>query len=85
TSPVQTNDNTTEQQQQLSLYSEDFKILPLPPLSPLFNVLASSNSSSMSSTTKDIDHLNTVFIAILTCNIDEDAIRQALSSADQIK
>jgi RNA recognition motif-containing protein len=37
------------------------------------------------STSKDIDHLNTVFIANLAYDLDEDAIRQALSSAGPIK
>ncbi len=36
-------------------------------------------------TTKDIDHLNTVFVANLAYEVDEDAIRQALSSAGPIK
>jgi RNA recognition motif-containing protein len=39
----------------------------------------------MLSTTKDIDHLNTVFIANLAYDVDENAVRQALSSAGPIK
>jgi RNA recognition motif-containing protein len=37
------------------------------------------------SSTKDVDHLNTVFVANLAYDVDEDAIRQALSPAGPIK
>ncbi len=60
--------------------SEGFKIPPLPPPS-----LPSSSSMATSSSTRDADHLNTVFIANLAYDIDEGAIRQALASAGPIK
>ncbi len=68
--------------------SDGFKI-PAPPPPPAATApIASSStasSSSASSTSKDTDHLNTVFISNLAFNVDEEAIRQALSSAGPIK
>ncbi|CAF2537142.1 unnamed protein product [Rotaria sp. Silwood2] len=68
--------------------SEGFKIPPPPPPTSLASSSTStstSTSSSMVTTTKDIDHLNTVFVANLAYDVDEDVIRQALSSAGEIK
>lgn len=68
--------------------SEGFKIPPLPPppsAPSSSSSSSSSNTSSLSSTSKDIDHLNTVFVANLAYDVNEDAIRQALSSAGPIK
>ncbi|CAF0880688.1 unnamed protein product [Rotaria sp. Silwood1] len=62
--------------------SEGFKI-PAPP--PSLASSSISTATSIVSSTKDIDHLNTVFIANLAYEITEDEIRQVLSSAGEIK
>ncbi|CAF0859049.1 unnamed protein product [Rotaria sordida] len=81
-SPEETQ-NVKKKPQASTIDSEGFKI-PLPPPPPP-SLASSSTSSSMISTTKDIDHLNTVFIANLAFDTTEDAIRQVLSSAGEIK
>ncbi|CAF3557299.1 unnamed protein product [Adineta steineri] len=68
--------------------SEGFKIPALPPQLPSVPSQPSSSttpSTSTLNTSKHTDHLNTVFVANLSYEADEEALRQALSPAGPIK
>lgn len=99
TAPLHTNGSTHDQQPQTSprkrklspeegqsgkkkqsaptIDSEGFKVPALPP--------APAAAPSAVSNIKDIDHLNTVFIANLAFEVPEDTIRAALAAAGPIK
>ena len=61
--------------------SQGFKIPAIPPPPPP----PPPSASSTATTSKDIDHLNTVFIANLAYDVTEETIRQTLASAGPIK
>ncbi|CAF1246998.1 unnamed protein product [Rotaria magnacalcarata] len=78
-SPEETQ-SVKKKPQASTIDSEGFKIPPPPTLQPSSSILSSVGRSK-----SDSDHLNTVFVANLPFEVEDDAIRDALSSAGEIK
>lgn len=85
----QESENAKKKPPTVTVDSDGFKV-PLPPPLPPAAAAAPTTSTTSSSSSiptggKDVDHLNTVFIANLAYDVTEDQIRQALSPAGTVK
>mgnify|MGYP001033361197 FL=1 len=83
----QESENAKKKPSTATVDSEGFKIPPPPPaLSvPTTTTTNAASSSSIPPNIKNIDHLNTVFIANLAYDVTEDQLQKALAPAGEIK